>query len=122
MRENIVILKSEAANVGCVCPSGLGPVTGLDAGNFRFLPQQFLLYMLYVYTHLQTCLRAYIEKERERERERERESYFTNKTPKRCAHKFMFGGSFNWSHGTSYDTLVHQRDHHNVSTTDTTEK
>jgi len=67
IRENIIILKSEAASVGCVGPPGLGPVTGLNAGNFLYLLQQFSLCMLCVYTHLQTCVLMYIERERERE-------------------------------------------------------
>jgi hypothetical protein len=61
--ENIVILKSEVARVGCVGPPGLRPVKELDPGNFRFLPQEFSLYILCIYTHMQTCVRMYIERE-----------------------------------------------------------
>ena len=68
MRENIVILKSEAASVGCVGLSGLSPVTALDAGNFRFLPQLFR-YICYVYIRICKCLYVRILRERERERQ-----------------------------------------------------
>jgi hypothetical protein len=65
IRKNTVILKSKAARLGSVGPSRLRPVMGLDAGNFRFLSQQFSLYTLciYIYMHIQTCVRMYIERE-----------------------------------------------------------